>query len=820
MKKRLLFTMVALALMTATVFAVPAKPGLKKKVTLKDGSTIELTLRGDEHFSFYTDAANKAFLLKDGALISLTQEEVAQKWNDNKQRRLELAGQSNKRRAAHRAGKPSSVTTGNQHGLVILVEFPDREFVTPNPQKTFHRFFNEEGYKEGGMAGSVRDYFKKQSYNKLTIDFDVVGPFTTVNNMAYYGKHYKDDNGNDHEDTHPVLMVREAVDAAEKAGVDFSKYDWDKDGEVDQVFVIFAGYNEAQGADDETIWPHEWSLSAEKQQVQYDGVWIKTYGCASELSGYEGAEMDGIGTACHEFSHCLGLPDMYDTNTGENYGTWLWDVMCNGSYLDESRTPAGYSSYERWFSGWLEPVEIKEMTRIKGMKPLATHPEAYVLYNEKNKNEYYLLENRQLVDFDSKLYGHGMLILHIDYDEIVWQNNKVNIVADRQRVTIIPADNDFDYSLEGIQGDPWPGRTGNTQLTNYSTPKAILYNKNIDGQLLMNKPIDNITEDTDNNTISFVACRPELGIPDPSDGVEQEGSNSFSVKWQKVTGATSYEIELTTLNRASSDPAKALQNEFDFKDCYSEKDGYTDISTKLGSYGLPGWSGAILFTSPNLLKMGTSTKTGWVKTDTWKVPQSTDMTVVMGANVVKDPVDGKISITYGNEGESVSTAGKQEASFTVTADGKQVFTFKDIRKDLFWLEINPTKQMYLNYLAIYDGIWTAEQLGINTESSSRRAGSEPETFTTTKNKYTFTDLDTSKRFVYRVRAVGEENTFSLWSEEKSFEFGTTGIGYLPVKVKETGSVRYFNLQGQEVNGTAKGLVIRKQGGETKKVMMK
>lgn len=789
MKKRLILTLAALLLTTVTILAVPAKPGLKKKVTLKDGSTIELTLHGDEHFSFYTDAANKAFLLKDGALISLTQEEVAQKWNATKQYRMELAGHNNRRAA--RAGKPSQVTTGNQRGLVILLEYPDRKFVTENPQPTFNRFFNEEGYNEGGMAGSVRDYFKKQSYNQLTIDFDVVGPFTTANDMDYYGKHYTDDSGYEHNDKHPAIMVREAIDAAEADGVDFSKYDWDQDGEVDQVFVIYAGYAEAQGGDPETIWPHEWSLAGEGKRVQYDGVWINTYGCAAELRDNEGANMDGIGTACHEFSHCLGLPDMYDTNGQNNYGMSYWDVMDSGSYLDNSRTPAGYTSYERWFSRWMEPVEIKEMKRIEGMKPLATNPEAYILYNEQNKNEYYLLENRQPVDFDGKLYGHGLLILHIDYNESAWTSNKVNTVADHQRASIIPADDNLEYSLKGIQGDPWPGKTGNTQLTNYSTPAATLFNANTDGRKLMSKPIDNITEDTDNNTISFVACRPELGIPDPSDGVEQVGSNSFSVTWPKITGATSYEIELTAFNRASSDPAKALQQEFDFKGCYSKTTGYSDISTKLGSYGLPGWSGAKLYTSPNLLKMGTSTTTGSLKTPTWKVPQSTDMTVVMGANVVSDPVDGILSITYGNEGDPVSTAAKQEVSFTVTADGKQVFTFKDVRKDLFWLEIKPSKQMYMNYLAVYDGIWTAEQLGINTESPSRRAGSEPEIFKTTNNGYTFTDLDTSKRYVYRVRSLGEEKTSSQWSEEKSFEFGSAGI--IPGDANGDGTVNVSDI---------------------------
>ncbi len=800
-------------LTTATIFAVPAKPGLKKKVKQVDGSVIELTMHGDEHYSFYKDATGAPFQIVNGLAKKITPEEVTTKWTERKKANLNR-GTVNSRRT-NRIGEPSKSTTGKHKGLVILLEFKDVKFSVPDVKETYQRVFNESGYNEGGMAGSVRDYFLKQSYNQLTIDFDVVGPYSTESNLDKYGAPViKDGEEIEHDKDAPRAMSEAVQHAISETSLNFADYDWDGDGVVDQVFIIFAGYSQAQdnskdGVNKNSIWPHEshlmgWGYNLAGKDKDGNEVAINTYGCASELMDYEGTEMDGIGTACHEFSHCLGLPDMYDTDYIGGYGMATWDVMDSGSYLDDSRTPAGYTSYERWFSGWMEPKEIKGMTRIEGMKPLATDPVAYILYNEKNKNEYYLLENRQPVDFDGKLFGHGMLILHVDYNESAWTSNTVNTVADHQRVTIIPADNNFDFTEKGLKGDP----------------AATLYNKNKDGQYLMSKSIDNITEDTDNNTISFVACRPELEIPVPSDGVEQEGSNSFSVKWQTVTGATGYEIELTTLNRASSDPAKALQNEFDFKDCYSEKDGYTDISSKLGDYGLPRWSGSKLYTSPNLLKMGTSTKTGWVKTDTWKVPQSTDMTVVMGANVVKDPVDGKISITYRNEGESVSTAGKQEASFTVTADGKQVFTFKDIRKDLFWLEINPTKQMYLNYLAIYDGIWTAEQLGINTESSSRRAGSEPETFTTTKNKYTFTDLDTSKRFVYRVRAVGEENTFSLWSEEKSFEFGTTGIGYLPVKVKETGSVRYFNLQGQEVNGTAKGLVIRKQGGETKKVMMK
>ena len=828
MKKRLLITMTALMLVTVTMMAVPAKPGLKKKVTLKDGSTVELSLKGDEHFSFYTDANNQPCLLKNRELKMLTNEEVSEMWAANKKQRIEKAGQEMLRRAARRAGKPSSTNTGTQRGLVILVEFKDKKFVTENPQPTFNRFFNEEGYNEGGMAGSVKDYFKKQSYNQLTIDFDVVGPYTTANDMEYYGAHYTDDSGNENNDIHPVLMVREAVDAAHEAGVDFSKYDWDKDGNVDQVFVIYAGYSEAQGAAPETIWPHEWALSAENKRVKYDGVWINTYGCAAELHGKEGTTLDGIGTACHEFSHCLGLPDMYDTDYSGGYGTGYWDVMNGGSYLDNSRTPAGYTSYERWFSGWMEPVEIKELTQIEGMKPLATHAEAYVLYNEGRKKditgEYYLLENRQPVGFDAKLYGHGMLILHVDYNEGAWTSNKVNDDVDHQRCTIIPADNQFaENEYKDLAGDPWPGVTGNTLLNNYSTPAATVFSKNSDGQKFMNKQIDSITENptevSNVNTISFVACRPEIPAPASDEATEQVVGNSVTISWPQVEGAIGYEIEWTINDKAPQTPEDALQREISFDKCYSEKTGTSDISSKLSNYGLSGWSGTKLYTSPNNLLFGTSKSNGSLKSPTWKVPSSANMTIVMGANKKSDDVPGTLSISYRNQGDAVSSVGYQSVEFTVAADGKQVFNFSDVRKELFWLEIHPEAQMYLNYLAIYDGIWTAEQLGIGTASQVSRRASTTDIYPTTTNSITM-PVDNNKVYIYRIRSLSEGGSFSAWSNEKTFDPETTGIQSISTKVNTDNTVRYFDLQGREVNGATKGLLIRKQGNSVTKVMVK
>lgn len=818
MKKILIAAL--LLLITVSASAVPAKP-VKKTLRTVDGTTIEVTLCGDEHFSFYTDKDGNPFLMKGGRLERVTIDDVNTIWTAQKAARMSATP---KRSAAAPSMAPKNVgaptvTTGTHKGLVILMQFKDVSFKTANAKTVFNSFFNTVGYTEHGNAGSVRDYFLAQSYNKLTINFDVVGPYTTKNTMDYYGAHNGDSN-----DYHPTEMVAEGVDAAEKDGVNFSEYDWDKDGVVDQVFVIFAGYSEAQGADPNSIWPHEFRLSAVGQQRHYDEVTIDTYGCASELRGTFGTTLDGIGTACHEFSHCLGLPDMYDTKYSGGWGTGYWDVMCAGCYNDNTCTPAGYTSYERWFSRWMEPVELTSMTRISDMKPLATSPEAYILYNEKNRNEYYMLENRQLVGFDKKLYGHGLLILHVDYSEGAWTSNKVNNTVDHQRMTIIPADNKLGDN--NMSGDPWPGTSGNTALTNYSTPAATLFNENMDSRLLMSKPIDNITENTTAMTVSFVACRPELPKPSPDGGQEQASGNSFKVTWPAVSGAVGYQLELTEIGGSSTDPSQELEREFTFDAFVKSSVGYSDLAAigsstgtnKLADYGLTGgWSGSKVFYSPDKMLIGTSSSAGYIQTPWWKIPKSYDLTVVIGAKPYTNgtPVDVVLTLSYANNTGATET--KQER-FTVSADQRHVFSFSSIRKDYYNLKIEPAARMYLNYLAVYNGIWTAEQLGINGSASAPSlAINEPVYFETTTNSYVFTNLNTADRYIYRVRAKGEENTWSDWSEEKMFAFGSSGIAPV-LNTDSDAPVRYYDLNGREVDASARGVIIVKQGNSVRKVV--
>lgn len=806
------FTMM---MVTVIVNAVPAKR-VTKTVMLADGTTVELTLCGDEHFSYYTNVDGTPFVLHaDGQLERITNEQVTTTWTARRAERLKnMTARMVRGNGAPGMHRSNAATTGKHRGLVILMEFTDEKFVTPDPQTLFHRFFNEPGFSDTGMSGSVKDYFLKQSYGQLEVDFDVVGPFTTKHEMAYYGG-----NNNAGNDMRPAQMALEAVDAASTV-VDFRNYDWDNDGEVDQVFIIYAGYAEAQGADKNTIWPHEWDLRSGTGSTRtYNGKLINTYGCTAELKGNGKTNkgvIDGIGSACHEYAHCLGLPDMYDI-VGNNYAMSYWDVMSAGNYNDDSRTPAGFTSYERMYAGWLEPVEINSLTYVNEMKPLATTPEAYILYNDNNKNEFYMLENRQPVDFDRGLYGHGMLVLHVDYDEAVWKSNVINVNATHQRMNIIPADNNFTESVAGLRGDPWPGTSGNTALTNYTTPAATLFNNNTDGTKFMNKPIENITEDTEAMTISFVACRSILDIPVPDDGTEVAGEAAFTITWPAVNEAVAYQVEVTEIGVASNNPEEALQREFDFNECISATAGFTDISKNLANYGLNGWSGSRLYTTPEKIRMGTSTTTGTIRTSTWQVPSSSDMTVVMGANTVKGgtTVKGNVRLAYGNNGEQ---AAYKNVPFEVSTDGRQVFHFNDVRKDLFWLEILPDIQMYLNYLAIYDGTWSAEQLGIANADKMPRRASQVNVYTTDTNSYTLTGLNLTSRYVYRVRSVGNEGRFSQWSEEKTFIFsGSTDI-LLPSVNNSNAPVRYYDLQGREVDSSAKGVIIVRQGDAVKKVI--
>ncbi|MDO4197297.1 MAG: M6 family metalloprotease domain-containing protein, partial [Prevotellaceae bacterium] len=241
-------------------------------------------------------------------------------------------------------------TTGEVHGLILLVNFANMKMQEKHTVEVFDRKMNEEGCTLYNATGSARDYFIDQSWGQFQPTFDVCGIIELDNNFSYYGHN----NGFGLDDT-AQLMIKEACEKAhDQMGVDFSKYDYDNDGYVDFVYVIFAGYAESYGAPAETIWPHASNLEAYGINLELDGKKVDKYACSSELKYNSGETIEGIGTFCHEFSHVLGLPDAYNVHNAGDPQLGRWDVMDQGNYNNESNTPASYSAYERKQVGWMD----------------------------------------------------------------------------------------------------------------------------------------------------------------------------------------------------------------------------------------------------------------------------------------------------------------------------------------------------------------------------------------------------------------------------------------------------------------------------------
>ena len=422
--------------------------------------------------------------------------------------RRQAADQRRLRRLAPRkVGEVGSIT-GQKKGLIILVNFTDVNFQSDNNKALYERIANEENFSDGNFKGSMYDYFKAQSEGQFELTFDIVGPVTVSKNQAYYGSN--DSNGND---KYPAKMVIEALQLV-NSQVNFGNYDWDGDGEVEQVYVVYAGQGEADGGASSTIWPHEYDLNSAKSYGDgsgaqtLDGVKINTYACGGELNGSN--NIAGIGTMCHEFSHCLGYPDFYDTDYSGGQGMFMWDLMDSGSYNDDGYRPAGYTSYERWVAGWKTPITLETTQSVTNMKALQDGGESYIIYNKGNNNEYYLLENRQKTGWDTSLPGAGLLILHVDYSSSVWASNQPNDDPSHQRMTWVAADNQYQYTTyqgtkyyteNGAKNDPFPYGSVNA-FNKSTTPAAKFFNKNSDNTYYMDSSVENITQNS-NGTISF-----------------------------------------------------------------------------------------------------------------------------------------------------------------------------------------------------------------------------------------------------------------------------------------------------------------------------
>lgn len=428
-----------------SVLAVPAKrtPFVFRQ---PDGTEIVVTLVGDEYEHAYLTAEGDTLVetLRDGAW-----------WLEKPLGKLEKLEkleylEKPERLGAHRTTPLGHYPTlGAPRELVLLVEYPDCRFTYS--ADAFRRMLCEEGYADDGATGSARDYFVDQSRGLFTPDIEVVGPIMLPHPRAYYGT----PTANMY-DGQPWLMLTDAAPLVDDA-VDFARFDNDGDGFVDNVFIFYAGLGQNDGGPLEAVWPHAaniWTYYA--LDCTLDGVRLGSYACTNEVTG--AGRLTGIGTFAHEYSHVLGLPDLYSTLGADGvFSPGPFELMDSGSYNNEGRTPPNMSLYDRMVLGWTEPEEL-------------TAPETVVLEADGRgrriatvkAEEYYLLENRQCTGWDAFLPAHGMLVWHIDYDARAWADNQVNVLAGHQRVDLIEADGV--PTADSRDGDAFPGARQTTAL--------------------------------------------------------------------------------------------------------------------------------------------------------------------------------------------------------------------------------------------------------------------------------------------------------------------------------------------------------------------
>lgn len=400
---------------------------------------------------------------------------------------------------------------------VVLITFADTDFSMDQPETYYDRLLNERGCNEGYGQGCAADYFRDQSGGLFNLQFDVYGPFKVSENAKAGAGNYGDS------------AMQDALNQLKSSTTtDFSIYDWDGDGQVEQIVFIAAGFtgNQVSGY----IWPN--TQYAYFKAPGDLGIGMASISCELWKDGLR----CGIGTIVHEFTHCLGLPDIYPVGGSYFSAVDEWDLMDGGNYSNRGWCPPNFSGTEKMLMGWLKPKELTKATTITGLKPVSEGGEVYIIRNSGYADEFYMLENRRQTKWDYCLPGEGLAIFHVDYDRDEWSKNLVNISDIYFRYDLFHADGK-DYKVWDPKNDgkdmgkytmdhwvrnrylstsvyPYTDpetQVANISLTDDSSPAAMLYNTNAAGTKFMQKAITNIKVASD-GSVSFEFMKSSTGI--------------------------------------------------------------------------------------------------------------------------------------------------------------------------------------------------------------------------------------------------------------------------------------------------------------------
>jgi immune inhibitor A len=402
---------------------------------------------------------------------------------------------------------------------------------------------------------TMKNYFNEVTYNKFNMEIDVKGWYTLPHSYEYYlgqEKGYPNVNG----DAHIAELVKDAITLASK-DVDFSQYavpaqpgDFWLHGDATQIevdgkpidkivpnlLIIHRGTGAEFSLDPSIIWSHKWDITSASYFGQYyqtgqlpdesklehtvvDGVVVDTYNIVPEvgqdITGYlkvsnphlVPADYTGrppsppsVGVFAHEFSHVLGLPDLYDYGY-DSEGVGIFSLMAGGSYGRDMQnrnysgnSPVHPDAWSKTYLGYVDPIEVTRNQSLN-LRPVTEFPDIYKIdVPGSGGREYFLLENRQQTGFDAGLeYNldgknlHGLVVYHVVEDILArnfhrpneaqnWDLNHLglaNFLSDANgehhyAVSVIQADGKFDlehYLNDGDSGDAFPGKNNVTSIS-------------------------------------------------------------------------------------------------------------------------------------------------------------------------------------------------------------------------------------------------------------------------------------------------------------------------------------------------------------------
>lgn len=512
--KKFLLSAIAAMFMALPTFASKANSE-PFKVKQADGTELTVVLHGDEHFHWYSTVdgvilarADGQFFVaqiaNDGAIVAT--EQLAHNAQQRSASEASLAAKQNlnlfntpkavARREAMRvqqtgrAGYNYFPHKGSPTAVVILAMFNDTEFYLPNPVKSFEQYFNGDEQKDFGNGenrnyGSVKKYFTDMSDGQFTPNFKIVGPVTLPQSMEYYGA-----NTGGSKDVNYRQFVKDACTEASKLqSFDNADFDSDRDGCVDLVAIIFAGFGENNDPTDEnTLWP--------KTSLQdfgtYNGKSVKTAMMISELNAkksllgsggsYSTPQINGVGVFCHEMSHTMGLPDFYSTtspaNEKDNQELEYWSIMDGGENVNNGYCPTAYTAFERKHMGWRDYVEMED-GKTYSLKTADKGELGHVYYNPNTLAsgrvaDYFVFENVQNKGWNTKLPGHGLIAYRVSLrNNNIQYNTPINNIVGDPGFTLVPADGcvlnsyntkSFSAYKSSMAADPFPGTLKVTTL--------------------------------------------------------------------------------------------------------------------------------------------------------------------------------------------------------------------------------------------------------------------------------------------------------------------------------------------------------------------